>query len=205
MLFRRAINRSCFGRVDLVAGYRFARLDDGLQINEDVLTDATAPQLGDRHGLFPHAQRVQRRRTGSWSPQMARCGWSLETTVKLALGDTHNLVNIDGQTIIGTTTSAGGLLALPTNIGTYGSNQFSVLPELGVNLGYDLTEHLRATFGYSLIYWTAWRGRAIRSIWTSTPATSRRPQPGAGPAPAFVLHESNFWAQGLNFGLDFHF
>ena len=42
VLFRRAINRSWFGRVDLVAGYRFARLDDGLQINEDVLTD-TAP------------------------------------------------------------------------------------------------------------------------------------------------------------------
>ena len=204
VLFRRAINRSCFGQVDLVAGYRFARLDDGLEINEDVLTAAPGSVSATAFDSFHTRNEFNGAELGLVAV-LHRCRWSLETTMKLALGDTHNLVNINGQTVNETTTSAGGLLALPTNIGTYGSHQFSIIPELGINLGYNLTDRLRATFGYTLIYW---RGVARPGDQIDLAMDDRNIPPtqsGAGPAPVFVLHDSNFWAQGLNFGLDFHF
>ncbi len=204
VLYRRAIQRSSFGRVDLVAGYRFAQLDDGLQINENVLDTAAGSVSGAIADSFHTRNEFNGGELGLVA-EMRRCRWSLEATAKLALGDTHNLVNIDGETVAGTTTYAGGLLALPTNIGTYGSHQFSAIPELGINLGYDLTERLRATFGYSLIYWSGVARPGDQIDLAIDDRNIPPPAAGAGPAPAFVLRETNFWAQGLDFGLDFHF
>ena len=51
------------------------------------------------------------------------------------------------------TTAAGGLLALSSNIGNYSRSQFAVVPEFGMNLGYQLSPHLEFKFGYTFIYW----------------------------------------------------
>ena len=79
--------------------------------------------------------------------------------MKLALGSTHSRVAIDGTTtttVPGTVpvTYAGGILAQPTNIGVYEQDFFSVMPELGVAVGYDLTCRLRVTCGYTILYWS---------------------------------------------------
>src|SRR5262249_38797725 len=55
--------------------------------------------------------------------------------LKVALGDVHEVVTINGaQTITppggGTTLFRGGLLALPSNIGRFSQDRFAVLPEL---------------------------------------------------------------------------
>jgi len=46
----------------------------------------------------------------------------------------------------------GGLLALPSNIGTQTRNRFAVIPELGVKVGYQLTDHIRVYAGYNFLY-----------------------------------------------------
>src|SRR5262249_61083084 len=72
----------------------------------------------------------------------------------------HQLVNIDGQTMFFqpagnlVSTQSGGLLALPTNMGGHTRTVFSVVPELGLNLGYQLTDHIRIFAGYTVLYWT---------------------------------------------------
>jgi Putative beta barrel porin-7 (BBP7) len=38
-----------------------------------------------------------------------------------------------------TVTTPGGLYALPGNIGHYTHDEFSVVPELGINVGYQVT------------------------------------------------------------------
>ena len=46
----------------------------------------------------------------------------------------------------------GGVYAQPSNIGSYNRNELSAIPEVGVNVGCQLTAHLRALVGYSFLY-----------------------------------------------------
>src|SRR5262249_22126476 len=50
-------------------------------------------------------------------------------------------------------TNLGGLLALQSTIGRQSRDRGAVIPEFGVQVGYQLTRHLRAYAGYTLIYW----------------------------------------------------
>src|SRR5438309_1388204 len=80
--------------------------------------------------------------------------WSLDLLGKLALGTTHEVVNIKGDTTLNlpggvSLVEPGGLLAQPTNIGHYSADRFAVVPELGLKLGYQVTAHMRLTAGYT--------------------------------------------------------
>jgi hypothetical protein len=105
-------------------------------------------------------------------------------------------------------TAVGGLLALPTNIGHFSRDRFSVVPEIGVNLGYQLTDHLRAYVGYNFLYWTnvVRPGAQIDRVLDVT-LIPNFPVPGAVPTgqnrPMVPFKENDFWAQGINFGLEF--
>src|SRR5205823_3226983 len=84
---------------------------------------------------------------------------SLDLRGKLALGVTHQEINISGGQSLtnaaGTAQALGGLLALNSNIGDFSRDRFSVVPELGVNVGYNLTPNLRAFCGYNFLYWSS--------------------------------------------------
>ena len=41
-----------------------------------------------------------------------------------------------------------------TNSGSFTRNEFSVVPEIGINLGYNVTQNLRLFAGYNFLYWT---------------------------------------------------
>ena len=94
---------------------------------------------------------------------------------------------------------------MPSNIGMHYSHQFSVVPELGVNLGFDFSPQLRAIIGYDLVYWNnvARPGDQIdlnidpRQIPPATSSSAARPE--------FILRTSDYWAQGVNLGLDLRF
>jgi hypothetical protein len=136
--------------------------------------------------------------------------WTLDTTLKIAVGRTDSHVAIDGVTktaIPGETTTfqPGGLLALPSNMGVFNSERLSMVPELGLTLGYNFTPQLRGTIGYDLLYWTgvARPGDQIdqnidpRQLPPSSTTSATRPE--------FVLHTSDYWAQGVNLGFDLRF
>ena len=127
---------------------------------------------------------------------------------KIGLGDNLSDLTVGGSTI--TTlpdgrsgTFVGGLLAQETNIGKYQRNQFAVLPELGVTVGYNLTCQLRATLGYTFIYWNnvLRAGDQIDSSLSQLP-----PEPPTGThEPAALMKTTDFSAQGLRAGVDFCF
>ena len=86
----------------------------------------------------------------------------------VALGVTHGTTTIDGQSAVveptgSVTAFPGGLLAQPTNIGRYTDNHFAVVPEVGVRLGAQVTERLRAYVGYNYLYWSSVTRRGSRS------------------------------------------
>src|SRR5262249_51008640 len=78
---------------------------------------------------------------------------------KVALGDVHQRVLIDGSTVIvappapvGNVTSVGGILAQPTNIGAFNHDRFAVVSEAGAMIGVRLTDSIRVGVGYSFLY-----------------------------------------------------
>jgi hypothetical protein len=204
-------------RLDLLAGFRYLELYEALDVGESVQVDAGAPvfpgsaiAVADHFGTLNNFYGGQvgvraRRRAGAWD---------LEAAVKVALGDSHEVVSINGSTVItppGQPAQAfpGGLLALPSNSGRFGNNAFAVVPEAEVNLGFRVTRWLRAYLGYTFLYWSdvVRPGDQVeRDLNRQQIPTSRVFGPVTGPAlPAFTRTKTDFWAQGLTFGLEFRY
>ncbi|MGD0896969.1 MAG: BBP7 family outer membrane beta-barrel protein [Thermoguttaceae bacterium] len=207
LMLRWALARAPACRIDLLAGYRYLRMDDDLNILATSTLTAAGAQITqaddfNARNYFNGAElgmKIDQR----WGR------WSLESSLKLGLGDTHTRVAINGSAVVtsgGTSTPyAGGLLTLPSNINVYNSDRLSVLPELGITLGYELTTRLRATAGYTFLYWS---GVARPGDQIDLDISGDRVPPPSGTnasRPVFALHTTDFWAQGLNFGLDYRF
>ena len=212
-LWRRAIVRGSDGRIDLLAGYRFASLTDGLEIDGSATsgTSGVAPAGVTVNAMDTfHTHNNFNGGELGFATQWHRNRWSFDTLLKLGIGQTNTQVYINGYTTVFSNGVEieqyhGGFLAQPTNMGYHDSQQFSVMPEVGCTVGYDLSPHLKATLGYSLLYWSnvARPGDQI-----DTNLDSRQFPPAAAGTfvkPEFALHTSDFWAQGVNLGLDYRF
>lgn len=203
-----------YSRIDLLLGYRFLRLREGIVIREDLTAlDGAGPQLADqRFQIFDSFATRNEFHGGEigavW--EVRRCNWSLETLGRIAMGNNHQTVTIRGQTQTtnpngGVSTATGGLLAQRTNIGEHTRDVFAVVPELGVNLGWFITPRLRATVGYSFIYF----GRVVRpGDHIDTDVNPDLLPPEASPftgslRPRFAFRDSDFWAHGWNVGMDY--
>jgi hypothetical protein len=133
---------------------------------------------------------------------------------KVAIGATHEVVEVSGTSalFIGpgapVQTLPGGLFALPSNIGRTSNDDFAVVPEVQVKVGYHLTKHWSVFAGYSFMYWSrvVRPGDQINRILTPeqipTFAEFVPSQAGAG-QPFPVFRTTDFWAQGVNFGMEF--
>jgi hypothetical protein len=207
-------------RADLLAGFRYLQVKDDLHI--DSASSATAGLLP----LFPPGRPVTV--TGfSLSDQIAtrnqfyggqlgthlearRSSWFADFTAKLALGVVHQVVDGGGTTLAvnplqgltplpSPTVFPGGLFAQPgVNLGRHRRDEFGVVPELGVNVGYQLGDHCRAYVGYSLLYFP---GDVVR------PGTQidRVFDTAAKPRSNFHFKDQDFWAQGVSAGVELSF
>ena len=63
---------------------------------------------------------------------------------------------------------------------------------------------MRAYIGYTFIYWTnvARAGEQI-NLRVDANQLPTRAGPGVGVDPQFILRSNDFWAQGINFGVQF--
>src|SRR5947208_17125615 len=82
--------------------------------------------------------------------------------------------------------SAGGLLALPTNIGHVRENHFAVVPDVSAKIGYQVAPSIRIHAGYSFLYWTnvirpGGGHRYVPQPNPPAPRDARRPGPSATP------------------------
>lgn len=141
--------------------------------------------------------------------------WVFEFTSKLAMGNMHQRVDTNGVLLTNQFTEggpveqfAGGYFTQPTNIGVHSRDRFAVIPQTTFSLAVNLTCNLRARIGYSFLYVSsvARPGNSVDGVINPTQAPSITGVPNQalfGPArPASLLHGSDFWAQGLNFGLE---
>lgn len=203
------------GRLDGLLGYRFFRFSDRLGITENLVTTAPVANipLGTQIGVtdqFSASNQFHGLDLGL-TGERRRGPWVINTVARLGLGWNLSEVDITGAravTVPGfpTNVQPGGLLALQSNIGTHRHNEFTVLPELGARLGYQLTPALRLYVGYDLIYWfdVLRAGQQIDPV--VNPLLLPPPVPGATPLrPAFAFHETDLWVQGISFGVQWRY
>jgi hypothetical protein len=199
VLLRRNWRSGTRGRIDLLGGYRLFGLREDLTITDSLVStdpNGAVPQdtTLDSFDLLATKNQFHGGEFGLTAEFYHAC-WSLNLLGKVALGNMHQELNIDGITQIkipgqDPIVGAGGLLTQPANIGRHRRNEFAVLPELGVNLQYHVTERFSLSLGYTLVCLNTVL-RIGDQIDTAVSPAQR----------AVVLRDAGFWAQGVSFGL----
>lgn len=200
-------------RIDLLGGYRYGRLLDRLSIREETVSlhADSGYDVGtviDRYDLFKSTNDFHGGEFGL-AMRWSRGCWSVRLSSKLAMGGTFTRAIVDGATSVDGGPSAGdyagGLLALPTNIGYHRDTEFAVLSEIGVSLEWQLTCDLRFSVGYDLMTWNH-VGRAADQIDLGINPTQIPPDTLVGESrPEFAWRKTSFWAQGLSICLEQQF
>jgi hypothetical protein len=199
----------CNYTVDLIGGFRFIGLDDNLQIGEALSTLATPGGGFQISDSFSTRNRFYGGQVGL-DTEYRYNRWFIDLKAKVALGSNHEVVKISGSTIThdplaGTTFANGGLLALPSNIGRFSREMFAVAPEGTVNVGYQFNDNVRAYVGYNFLYLSnvVRAGNQIDPVVNPSlipPTTASLPA-----RPAFAFKGTDFWAQGVSFGLELRY
>jgi hypothetical protein len=203
-------NGGQFSRVDMLVGYRYMRFDEGLLITENSSSLQLAnPGRFAISDVFETKNEFNGIELGSvWGTGWDR--WSFELLTKLGLGNVRQTVDVVGQTTFSRPVGPseafqGGMLAQRTNIGRHERDEFAVVPEIGATLGYEIREGLRATLGYTFLYWS----RVVRpgdqiDLEINPDLFPPQADPFTGTLrPRFAFADTDFWLQGFNIGLDY--
>jgi len=209
---RRNLLCGCNWYVDGFIGWRLLGLNESLKAQENLAVAASTNRglpagstfvVTDKFGttnLFNGGQigAIAEYRLGRWF---------VDLRTSVGVGGTMQHVSINGTTLSQAPGGApvlaqGGLLAQSSNIGSYTRGITSLIEEVGVNVGYQFTNHIRGFVGYNFLYWNN-VVRPGNQIDLGVNPNLIPPSTAGGPArPAFDFHSSDFWVQGVTFGLD---
>jgi len=201
-------------RFDFLYGFRYLRLEESMNFTDSatsidpagpvpvgtsVLTRDSFATANDFYGLNIGVGTETRNDR-----------WFFSSLWRLGIGSRSESVDINGSTTAvfpgnAPMEFAGGLLAMPSNIGTYERNKFALVPQLEMKLGYDYSESVRFTVGYDLLFWS----RAVRpgeqiDAFINPSQASGQPLVGSV-GPNFNFVESDIWIQGLSIGGEWRF
>jgi hypothetical protein len=219
--YRRNLLACDCSRLDALVGYRFLNFKEQLTISEaGILTSPTPPppmMTGTAAFAFDQFRAENNFHGGQigLAGEIRRGRWTVDGRAAVAFGTVFQTADVTGgqvQLLPGAavpTVTPGGLLALPgANIGHYSQTKFAVVPEVGVNFGYNLTPNWKVFVGYNFLYLSS----VIRPAGLINPNVdaARIPNftngvpvlPGPG-QPSPVFRTSDFFAQGISFGMQF--
>lgn len=204
-------NHSC--RVDLLAGYRFLRLRESLSVFENQLAidPGGVIPLGTQLSIqddFATNNAFHGGQVGLILEKQFR-RWSIDGIGKVAFGAWDQQIRVGGITTISVpnvppVVEQGGILALPSNMGTYRRDRFAVIPEVALNVRYQLTRSWRVNVGYTFMYLQ----RIVRpgnNVDLQIDTDQIPPPISTGAYPQMKFNESDAWLQGVNVGLECRF
>jgi hypothetical protein len=214
--------------INLLAGFRYVDLNETLQFGIIKASAATSGAIQDYWGA--HNQIYG----GQMGVKAERMFGRLfvNGSAKFLIGDNRETVAISGTTpfslpgpnpivssVGGTTNStvsltAGGaaktwnnfpILVGPNNSGVFHHDQVVVIPDLQLNVGYQITQGIRGYVGYNFIYIS----NVVRpgdQVSTQTDSLATGPKAtSAFPASPVPLGTTDFWAHGLSVGLELRY
>jgi hypothetical protein len=205
---------NCNFHAEALAGFRYLNLQENLSFTPTIsvppVSDFTATaSLTDSfsaHNQF-YGGEIGARGGVRWGR------FTADIFGTVSLGATHEVLNVSGSKTVATNfpgfgsvggSFPGGFFAEPSNIGQHSKNAFAVVPEIGMQLGYQFTPHFRAFAGYNFLYWSnvVRPGNQIDPVVNITQLGGSLPA-GTPARPAPLFNQSSFWAQGVSLGLEF--
>ncbi len=194
-----------WGKLDLIGGYQYARLNEGLTMSSTV-----SDTLGASNTVidsFSTRNEFHGAQIGVLANIDRGC-YYIDLLGKVGLGNMQQDAIINGQSIstVGgnqTVVNNSGLFAQPTNVGERTRSQFAAIPEFGLNLGWRITPCVDLNAGYTVIYYSG-VARPEDLIDTTVNTT----QAGGGTLsgasrPAFRWVDNDFVVHGFNFGVTY--
>lgn len=206
---------ACGGyRTDFLIGYRYLTLRDTVAVREHLTaTDPAGPlvvgtqlSLLDRFHSESEFHGVELGLRG----ETVRNQYFLAGDLRVAFGESVHRLDVDGWTRVVVpgappVSFPGGLLATEATLGTHRDREFAVVPQAELRLGRYLTDNVRVSVGYNLLYWS----QAVRAAEHIHPVVDSSQLPSADPHPVahedIVLTSSSFWAQGISAHLEWQF
>lgn len=203
--------------INVLAGFRW------WNFNEKFTLETSSPNISPPFDIMQTQDSFQTRNNfyGGQVGFDTRFTWkrvSVETTGKIALGAMDSSVNIKGNFLTNSFSNfneiqsfPAGYFALPTNEGKASKTRFSILPEIDINLGFQLAKWIDLKLGYTFLYVTnvVWAGNTIdRNLNPSqAPAITMTPSTElvGAPFPKPLLKTEGFWVQGFNLGITFSY
>jgi hypothetical protein len=199
--------------VNLLGGFRYLQLDESLSINASSNVFVTTTFVDNFGNVLVSAPPGSNISVGDFfgthnqfyggqigaQVQYPIGRWSINGIGKLAIGGTHEVVNVSGNTNVfpvgGAPVGLGGGNFATIQGGHYAIDRFAFAPELQMNLGFQFTPWMRGTVGYSFLYLSsvARPGNQIDNLFDGVAH------------PMVPMASSSFWAQGLNLGLHFSY
>ncbi len=198
-------------RIDALLGYRYYRYDDGLHVAQTISPTAVNFAAGTQLASTDEFTAESTFHGGDFGlrTQFWWQNFSLDLLTKLAVGGVNRRVEISGNTVTtvpgaGPAVQEGGVFALSSNIGTFHSRDWALVPELGATLGWQATDNVRVTAGYSVLGLER-IARAADQIDLGLNPNLFPPavQPLTGPnRPTVNLIRNDTWIQTLSFGVE---
>lgn len=194
------------GTVDVLYGYQFMRLNEGLDISSTSLSqdDDFAP-VGSVLSIddsFEAENEFHGGQFGFASRYREGC-WSFHSLAKVGFGRLQRTATLSGQTLTSidgnNATDPNGLLVRSTNSGETKDNTFGWVPELDFTLGWHQYPRFDLTIGYHVIAMTD----AIQVGGLIDPAleVNLSDPPTGQQSPARQAGYGTFYVQGIHFGL----
>ncbi len=213
--------------LDLILGYRYVELGESLRITNSLTSVNPNTVIAfnpiNTAGFPPgftslvtdtFATRNQfNGATFGMRPALYVGQFSFTSDLKLSVGVTHEILNVNGLSSLyspgGAVQSvAGGLLAVGSNSGITTHDALSVIPEANFNVGFNLTRNIKFFAAYNIFFWSqvVRPGDQLNLRVDSRQVPTDANFDGAGhsnPPPSFAT--TNFWGQGLSVGVEFGF
>lgn len=205
------IYRSAMWELNALAGFQYLDLSENFNLTDSIV-GISSPFLGQSGSVSDHF-RTRNQFYGAALGLRARGSWgrfAIDVTGRVGLGASHEVLNVSGAfQAVNFTASSGsqGIFAQPSNSGRRSSNNFAVVPEFEVKLGYELTQSVRLTLGYNFLYYSS-VVRPGNQISHNIPKGQIFEQGGASvssTSPAALFNKTDFFAQGLSVGLAVRF
>jgi hypothetical protein len=176
------VSRTANFHVDLLAGFRY------LDLAEDLNADTFARTVVNGIPFSAAADVGIDARNHFYGGQVGvKTGFRIggfytDFIGKLGIGGVHQTIDVVGTAAV----RAGGLAIRGPVIGHESRCEFAVVPQLGVQVGYDFNRYVRAFVGYDLLYISNVVRPGDQFEFTSQRGT-------------------DFWAQGINVGLEIRY
>jgi hypothetical protein len=226
-----SFSRGMSFRCDALAGVRWLNLNEDLTIDENLRFITLSPPGFDviAGNPFPGRQFLLASDIGirdhfgtrndfigcdlGFKSHFVSNCWSIDLLTRLAVGGNHQVIRGDGFTGITfpgfpTQYDRSGRYIGPANSGVFGNDIFSVVPEVGLTIGWEPTHWCKFTLGYNWLYWTnvvrpgAQVDRVINPIGVPT-----RPEFQSNlyepRRPGVAFNETDIWLQFVTVGMQF--